>query len=150
MVSWLKWISSINMGRMKMKMSGNEITSSGPEIHFSLIKEINENRCRLSIAQIATDSWLVRWARCCVSFVGMALALWPRTAKNLGVGTGPLVCLLIRLFARTAKSIACSALLASLARSTGLIYLLARSLTSSWESEWLDGFYCYVFFCSRP
>ena len=48
----------------------------------------------------------------------------------------------IRLFARTAHSIACSAQLASLARSTALIHLFGRSLThslpSSWLSVWFD------------
>ena len=39
------------------------------------------------------------------------------------------------LFLRTAHSFACSALLASLARSAALTRLLARSLPRSWESE---------------
>ena len=40
-------------------------------------------------------------------------------------------------FARTAHSFAWSALLSSLTHSVALIRLLARSLTSSWESDWI-------------
>ena len=55
----------------------------------------------------------------------------------------------VRSFARTAHYFACSALLASLARSAALIRSLARSLRSRsrwWESEWLDGYLLGVFF----
>ena len=50
-------------------------------------------------------------------------------------------------FARSAHSFACSGLLASLAPSTALTRLLARSLPRSWESELLDGYsVCFFFF----
>ena len=58
----------------------------------------------------------------------------------------------IHSFARTALLFACSAPLASLARSTALTCLLACSLRSlcsfprSWESNWLDGYFVCVFF----
>ena len=50
-------------------------------------------------------------------------ALGSGTNKNQDVSTGPLA----RPFARTAHSFACSALLASLARSAALIHSLAHS-----------------------
>ena len=75
-----------------------------------------------------------------------SLALWSRRSENPNGSTGQLAC----LFTRTAHILACSALLASLARSTALFHSLARSLThslpSSWESESLDGCSCCVFF----
>jgi len=58
-------------------------------------------------------------------------------------------CSSVRLFARTAHSFICSALLASLAHSAVLICSLARSLRSlppSWDSEWLDDYLFCVFF----
>ena len=54
------------------------------------------------------------------------VALWARIAKNTDWSTGPLA----RPFARTAHLFACSALLASLARSAVLTRSLARSLRS--------------------
>ena len=51
-------------------------------------------------------------------------------------------------FARTAHSFTCSALLASLTRSAVLTHLLAcslRSLQSSWQSEWLNGYFFWFF-----
>ena len=63
-------------------------------------------------------------------------ALWSGTNKNRDVSTGPFA----HPFARTAHSLTCSALLASLARSAALTRSLARSLRllpRSWESETL-------------
>ena len=59
----------------------------------------------------------------------------------------------IRSFACTAHSFTCSALLALLVRSAVLTHSLARSLCShpsSWESEWLHGYFFWVFFHSGP
>ena len=46
----------------------------------------------------------------------------------------------VYLFARTAHSFACSALLAKLTRSIAPTRSLARSLPSSGHSDWLDGY----------
>ena len=55
---------------------------------------------------------------------------WFRAAKNRDVSTEPHACS-VHSFARTTHSFAYSKLLASLARSSALIHLLARSLTNS-------------------
>ena len=52
-------------------------------------------------------------------------------------------------FTRTAHSFACTALLASHARSAALTLsptCSLRSLPCSWDSEWLDGYFFCVFF----
>ena len=57
-------------------------------------------------------------------------------------------CSSVRSFARTTHSFACSGQLASLAPSTALTRLLARSLRSlpcSWDSDFLDGYFVCVF-----
>ena len=58
----------------------------------------------------------------------------------------------VHSFTHTANSFACSSLLAFLVRCAALrcAHSLTHSLPSSCDSEWFDGYFFCVFFCSGP
>ena len=70
--------------------------------------------------------------------------LWNRRVEHWAIRSS------VRSFACTAHSLACSALLASLARSAALIHSLARSLQSWWERDFCLKIECVDFILFQP
>ena len=70
---------------------------------------------------------------------------WSRITKNPDVSTEPLACPFARSLAPLTHSLA-----PHLLCYCAPLRSLTHSLLSSWESEWYDAFFFYIFFCSGP
>ena len=118
---------------------GGSINTDSSDSDMTLGHSKNNFICSLSYPRVTkwrrwSRNWKRKWHQ--LRHARGAGALWSGTNKNRDVSTRPLA----RPFARTAHSLACSRLLASLAPFAALTRSLARllrSLPCLWESELL-------------